>query len=137
MASAAEIVARVQQQLDALDAVDLAIDAKIAAIKDSEWNGPLSSAQLDEVTALRAQKATILLADEELSYVTAGALDKSDEIKRIVNALSGVMKQLQASSAKIAAIGGKAQQIDSIVNGIKGLIPVIQGLIPPNSAPKK
>lgn len=128
MATASDIVANAQTQLDALRSIDSIIDAKIAAIKDAEWDKPLSSEQLGKISILRNQQQPILSAVEELSYVTMGALDKSDEINRIANALMGVIKGLNKQSDEIAAIDTSAKNIGSICTALGTLVPQIQEL---------
>jgi hypothetical protein len=128
MATAGDIMASAQTQLTALQATNAKFDAQIAAIKDSEWNAPLTDQQLKQLTALRGQQQPVLAAIEELSYLTLGALDKSDEIGRIANALAGVVKGLTAQSDKIAAIDGDAKNVSAICTAITKLIPQIQSL---------
>ena len=122
------IVATAQKQLDALQAIDSAIAAKIAAIKDAEWDTPLTAEQIKQISDLRAQEAAILSAIEELSYVTVGALDKSDELTRMLNALQGISKDLSARTAAILAIGASAQNISAVCDGISSLVTQIQSL---------
>jgi len=128
MASASDIVADAQKQLAALQAIDAAINTKVAAIKDAEWNGPLSDGELNQIAALRKQEQPILAAIEELSYVTMGALDKSDEVTRIGNAFAGIIKGLTAQADEIAAIDSSAKDISSICTALGKLVPQIQGL---------
>jgi hypothetical protein len=127
-ASAEDIYNAAQKQLTALQAVDSAINAKIAAIKDAEWNTPLTQSQLAQIAALRAQETAVLDASEELSYVTMGALDKSDELQRLTNALQGVSKNLSACADQIAQIGGAAGNVSAISKAISGLVPQLQSL---------
>jgi hypothetical protein len=128
MASANDIVADAQKQLAALQAIDAAINTKVAAIKDAEWNGPLSDGELNQIATLRKQEQPILAAIEELSYVTMGALDKSDEVTRIANAFTGIIKGLTAQADGIAAIDSSAKNIGSICTALGKLVPQIQGL---------
>jgi hypothetical protein len=128
MANANDVVAAAQQQLAALQAIDATINSKVAAIKDAEWNSPLTDTELNQIAVLRKQEQPVLAAVEELSYVTMGALDKSDEIGRIANALAGVVKGLTAQVDDIAAIDNSAKNIGSICTAIGKLIPQIQNL---------
>ena len=128
MASANDIVASAQQQLTALQAINSSINTRIAAIKDAEWNASLTDQEIGQINALRAQQQPILSAIEELSYVTLGALDQSDEISRMGSALAGVVKGLDAQAAQIAAIDASAKNISGVSKAIAGLIPQIQAL---------
>lgn len=128
MASANDIVAVAQEQLAALQAIDATINAKVAAIKDAEWNGPLSDVELNQIATLRKREQPILAAIEELSYVTMGALDKSDEVVRIANAFAGIIKGLTAQADEIAAIDSSAKNVGSICTALGKLAPEIQGL---------
>lgn len=128
MASANDIVADAQKQLAALQAIDAAINTKVAAIKDAEWNGPLNDGELNQIATLRKQEQPILAAIEELSYVTMGALDKSDEVTRIANAFAGIIKGLTAQADEIATIDSSAKSIGSICAALAKLVPQIQGL---------
>ena len=103
--NATAIVNTAKAQVDALKAVESQFDAKINAIKDAEWDKPLTAAQLKQISDLRTQEAAVEAAIEELCYVTMGALDKSDEITRLANALGGVVKDLKTRTAAITAIG--------------------------------
>jgi len=128
MASANDIVADAQKQLAALQAIDAVINTKVAAIKDAEWNGQLSDGELNQIATLRKQEQPILAAIEELSYVTMGALDKSDEVNRIANAFAGIIKGLTAQADGIAAIDSSAKNIASICTALGKLVPQIQAL---------
>lgn len=128
MASANDIVADAQKQLAALQAIDAAINTKVAAIKDAEWNGPLNDGELNQIATLRKQEQPILAAIEELSYVTMGALDKSDEVTRIANAFAGIIKGLTAQADEIATIDSSAKNIGSICAALAKLVSQIQGL---------
>jgi chromosome segregation ATPase len=108
------LVSAAQTQLNALKVLDGQFDTKINAIKDAEWSKPLTAGQLNQISDLRTQQAAIESAIEELAYVTMGALDKSDEITRMANALAGIVKDLKARTDKIAAVGAKSQEVASV-----------------------
>jgi hypothetical protein len=128
MAPANDILASAQAQLAALQVIDGKFAAQIAAIKDAEWDRPLSDKELSQLSMLRAQQRPVLAAIEELSYVTMQALDDSDNIQRLSNALSGVVKGLMSESNNIAMIDGGAKNITAICGAISKLLPQIQGL---------
>lgn len=129
---AAAIVSAAQKQVNALKAIESQFDAKIEAIKDTAWKQPLTQAQLQQVSDLRAQEATVEDAIEELCYVTMGALDNSDELKRLANALTGVVTDLKGRTAAITAIGTDARSFGAICDAISGLVPKLQALAKPS-----
>jgi hypothetical protein len=128
MALEDDIFASTQAQLAALQAIDGNISAQIAAIKDAKWDQPLSDKELVMLSALRAGQRPVLAAIDELSYVTMQALDDSDEIQRLSNALSGVVKGLMSEVNNIAAIESDAKDITAICGAISKLLPQIQSL---------
>lgn len=125
---AAAIVTTAKAQVDALKAIESQFDAKINAIKNAEWDRPLTPAQLKQISGLRTDEAAVEAAIEELCYVTMGALDKSDEITRLANALTGVVKDLKTRTAAITAIGTDAKSFGAICDAISGLVPKLQAL---------
>jgi hypothetical protein len=123
-----QIIANAHEQITALQKIDLAFAAKINAIKDTEWNKPLTPTQLKQISDLRTRKAAVLSAIEELSYVTAGALDSSGELQRLANALAGITKDLKARQQDIANIGAAAQSFASVLDNINSLTKQISAL---------
>ena len=128
MVDMSAIVATANQQETALQQLDSAIDAKINAIKDAEWDKPLSAAEQATINDLRSQQAAILAAIEELAYVTEGALDTSDELTRMANALTGVVNDLNSRKAAITAIGTAADNFSATLDALNGLVTQIKAL---------
>ncbi len=98
------------------------IEAEIARIKDKEWTSPLSKADRDKLKELRSDKAEVMLAVEELGYVTMGALDKSDGIQRIKNALTGARRDLAADRERLEKLAETPQQFADILAKLKKIV---------------
>ena len=121
MPSSAEILAAADAQIAALQQTERATNQQINAIKDNEWDRPLTDAERTEIDDLRATRAATLSAIEELSFVTMAALDKADEVKRIRNAVAGVIADLQNKKARIVRIGQIATKIGNVIDGLQDL----------------
>ena len=115
------IVTAAQKQISALQQYDKEIDNQIIAIKDAEWNKPLTKSELARIKKLRADQISIQMAVEEIGYITLGALDKTDEVKRMANALAGVTKDLSARKASLEAIGKNLKKIGDVLAAIAGI----------------
>jgi chromosome segregation ATPase len=121
MPSSAEIVAAANAQIAALQETERETNQQIAAIKDNEWDRPLTDAERASIDDLRATLASTLSAIEEVSYVTMAALDKTDEVKRIRNAIAGVIADLTAKKARIDKFGQIATKIGNAIGGLQDL----------------
>ncbi len=130
MATSAEIVAEADVQIEALQATERAVNQRINAIKDNEWDRPLTAEERKKIDDLRATRAATLSAIEEVSFITMAALDKADEVKRIRNAVAGVVADLQDKKKRIERIGQIATKIGNVITGLQDLakkLPIAQG----------
>lgn len=121
MASHQEIFDEAQKRISELQAVELQLEREVVAIKDKEFDHPLSQSDLDRVVKLRSAKSTIRSAIDELAFVTLKALDTTDELKRINNAIAGAVKDLKKTADRIARIGMIANTITRILGGVEKL----------------
>lgn len=121
MASHQEIFETAQKKISELQAVELQLEREVVTIKDKEFDHPLSESDIDRIIDLRSAKANIRSAIDELAFVTLKALDKSDELKRINNALAGAVKDLKRTADKIARIGMVADTIKAVLGGVEKL----------------
>jgi len=60
--------------------------------------------------------------------VTVKALDKTDELKRIRNAIAGAIKDLKKTADRIAKIGMAANTITQVLGGVEKLRKQIEKL---------
>jgi hypothetical protein len=123
-----EIYDSAQKKIADLQTADLQINIDINTIKDKEWDGPLSASDRDRLVELRSTKASILAAIEELGFVTMAALDKTDELRRINNAIAGVVEDLKNTVARIVRIGQIADTIKQVLGGVQDLSKSIKDL---------
>jgi hypothetical protein len=121
MASHQEIFDAAQKRISELQAVELQLEREVVAIKDKEFDHPLSQSDLDRIVKLRSAKSTIRSAIDELAFVTLKALDTTDELKRINNAIAGAVKDLKKTADRIARIGMIANTITRILGGVEKL----------------
>lgn len=119
MANHQEIFDAAQKGISELQAVELQLAREVVAIKDKEFDHPLSESDIDRIIDLRSAKANIRSAIDELAFVTLKALDKSDELKRINNALAGAVKDLKRTAERIAKIGVAADTIKQVLGGVE------------------
>ena len=119
MASHQEIFDAAQKGISELQAVELQLAREVVAIKDKEFDHPLSESDIDRIIDLRSAKANIRSAIDELAFVTLKALDKSDDLKRINNALAGAVKDLKRTADRIAKIGMAADTIRLVLGGVE------------------
>jgi hypothetical protein len=125
-----EIFDSAQAQISGLQTIELKLNIAINAIKDKEWNGPLSAKDRERLADLRLDKGSILAAIEELAFVTMEALDKTDELKRINNAIAGVVKDLRSTAQRIERIGEIADTIKEVLSGVVTLSKKIKDIAP-------
>lgn len=121
MASHQEIFDEAQKRISELQAVELQLEREVVAIKDKEFDHPLSQSDLDRIVKLRSAKSTIRSTIDELAFVTLKALDTTDELKRINNAIAGAVKDLKKTADRIARIGMIANTITRILGGVEKL----------------
>ena len=91
----------------------------MVTIKDKEFDHPLSESDSDRIIDLRSAKANIRSAIDELAFVTVKALDTTDELKRIRNAIAGAIKDLKKTADRIAKIGMAADTIRLVLGGVE------------------
>jgi hypothetical protein len=113
-----EIVNSAKQRIVELQATERDLNARIKQIKDKEREERLSSAEIGRLNELRSAKASVLAAIDDLAVVTMTALDQSDRLKHINNAIAGVVKDLKKTAARIAKIGAVAERIGNILSGV-------------------
>jgi len=118
----ASIVKSAKARISELQQQDSRIDAKIDSIKDKEWDKPLSKQERAELLKLRTAKALLLETMEELGYITVGAIDKSDEMVRIANALTGISSDLAKRTRELKAAGVEAKNFGDTLAGINKIV---------------
>jgi hypothetical protein len=121
MASHQEIFDTAQKGISELQAVEFQLEREVVTIKDQEFDHPLSESDRDRIIDLRSAKANIRSAIDELAFVTLKALETTDELKRIRNAIAGVVKDLKKTADRIAKIGMVANTITSVLGGVEKL----------------
>ena len=97
------------------------IEEEIDAIKDKEWDGPLSDADHDALAELRARKNEVMVAVEELGYITIGALDKTDEVRRIAKAILGVRRNLERQRQRFTKIAEGTADFSDVLAKLKAI----------------
>lgn len=116
-----EIADSADAEFASLQVMDRAIGSQIKVIKDKEWAGPLSNQDRADLQQLREAKAAILAAMEELSFVTVGALDKTQEVKRLANAIRATRQTLEGELQDIQHIAQVANTIATILGGLNAV----------------
>lgn len=124
------IVDAADKQHAALQALERQIDSKIDEIKDREWNRPLTAEERTTLAGLRADMSSVMSAMVELAYVTLGALDKTDEVQRLINALASASKELSARKASLSLIASGLQSFAETLNGIERLVAHLKKYLP-------
>ena len=119
MASHQEIFDTAQKRISELQAVEFQLEREVVTIKDKEFDHPLSESDSDRIIDLRSAKANIRSAIDELAFVTLKALDTTDELKRIRNAIAGAIKDLKKTADRIAKIGMAADTIRLVLGGVE------------------
>jgi hypothetical protein len=121
MASHQEIFDTAQKRISELQAVEFQLEREVVTIKDQEFDHPLSESDSDRIIDLRSAKANIRSAIDELAFVTVKALETTDELKRIRNAIAGAVKDLKKTADRIAKIGKIANTITQVLGGVEKL----------------
>jgi hypothetical protein len=121
MASHQEIFDDAQKRISELQSVEFQLEREVVTIKDQEFDHPLSESDSDRIIDLRSAKANIRSAIDELAFVTVKALDTTDELKRIRNAIAGATKDLKKTVDRIAKIGKVANTITQVLGGVEKL----------------
>lgn len=121
MANHQEIFDTAQKRISELQAVEFQLEREVVTIKDQEFDHPLSESDSDRIIDLRSAKANIRSAIDELAFVTVKALDTTDELKRIRNAIAGAVKDLKKTVDRIAKIGKVANTITQVLGGVEKL----------------
>ena len=121
MASHQEIFDNAQKRISELQAIEFQLEREVVTIKDKEFDHPLSESDGDRIIDLRSAKANVRSAIDELAFVTLKALDTTDELKRIRNAIAGAVKDLKKTVDRIAKIGMVANKITQVLGGVDKL----------------
>ena len=119
MASHQEIFDDAQKRISELQAVEFQLEREVVSIKDTEFDHPLTDSDRDRVIDLRSAQANVRSAIDELAFVTLKALDTTDELKRINNALVGAVKDLKKTADRIVKIGMVADTIRQVLGGVE------------------
>lgn len=128
MASHQEIFDTAQKRISELQTIEFQLEREVATIKDQEFDHPLSESDSDRIIDLRSAQANIRSAIDELAFVTLKALDTTDELKRIRNAIAGAVKDLKKTADRIAKIGMVADTIRQILGGVETISKQIEKL---------
>lgn len=129
MAKYDEILIAADTALADQQEMERALNARISEIKDKEWKAPLTPAQRNDLQQLREAKAALLASMEELAFITVGALDKTDEVKRLNNAIRGARKTLEDELKDIKHIQSVATTIAKVLGGISDVQEKLKGLV--------
>jgi hypothetical protein len=116
-----EIVASSKQQIKSLQTAERTIRAEIAAIEQKKRDNEATPADLKRLADLQAALDSVLAAMDDLNTITMKAMDDSDEIKAIRQAVVGVVKDLKKTAQRIARIGRVATQIGNVLGGVTAL----------------
>ena len=119
MTSHQEIFDSARKRISELQTIESQLEHEVATIKDQEFDHPLSESDSDRIIDLRSAKANIRSAIDELAFVTVKALDTTDELKRIRNAIAGAIKDLKKTADRIAKIGMAADTIRLVLGGVE------------------
>ena len=119
MTSHQEIFDSARKRISELQTIEFQLEHEVATIKDQEFDHPLSESDSDRIIDLRSAKANIRSAIDELAFVTVKALDTTDELKRIRNAIAGAIKDLKKTADRIAKIGMAADTIRLVLGGVE------------------
>ena len=84
-------------------------------------------------TTLATQRQVFTLSIQKLSYVTVMTLDNSTDVANLAATLNGVLKDLTAAQAKIAAVGAAIQSIGNVLTSLSGLVTSVSSLVKPGS----
>ena len=121
MASHQEIFDSARKRISELQTIEFQLEREVVTIKDQEFDHPLSESDSDRIIDLRSAKANIRSAIDELAFVTLKALETTDELKRIRNAIAGAVKDLKKTVDRIAKIGKVANTITQVLGGVEKL----------------
>jgi len=127
-----EIVDSSKQQITSLQIAERAIRAQIAAIEQKKRDKQATPADLARLADLEAALDSVLAAMDDLNTITMKAMDDSNEIKAIRQAVVGVVKDLKKTAQRIAKIGAVATQIGNILGGVTSLSDNIAALMKDN-----
>jgi hypothetical protein len=119
MASHQEIFDSARKRISELQTIEFQLEREVVTIKDQEFDQPLSESDSDRIIDLRSAKANIRSAIDELAFVTLKALETTDELKRIRNAIAGAIKDLKKTADRIAKIGKAADTIRQVLGGVE------------------
>jgi len=119
MASHQEIFDSARKRISELQTIEFQLEREVVTIKDQEFDHPLSESDSDRIIDLRSAKASIRSAIDELAFVTLKALETTDELKRIRNAIAGAIKDLKKTADRIAKIGKAADTIRQVLGGVE------------------
>jgi len=111
-----------------LQGLERDLTQEINTLLDVEWTRKLTAAEAKNVVELREAKAAVFSAMEELSYVTLAALDKSQEVVRIRNALERVRRDLDRELADVKGIGKIASKVPKILDGVEKVVTKLDSL---------
>jgi len=127
-----EIVASSKQQIKSLQTAERAIRAEIGAIEQKKRDKKATPADLKRLADLEAAVDSVLAAMDDLNTITMKAMDDSDELKAIRQAVVGVVKDLKKTAQRIAKIGAIATQIGNVLGGVTALSDNIAALMKDN-----
>lgn len=130
--SRTEIAQIVQQSNDARQLLldqDSELESMILTIEDIEWTRPLNAAERARRVKLRNAQTGCRAAQRELAFVTLQALNQSQEVQRLINALSGVNRDVADALKKVDGIVKVTGTIAKVTSAIEQVLGKLAGLL--------
>lgn len=124
-----EIVANARIARDGMLETDRKLDEGIIAIDEIAWSRELRASERSERARLRAAQTACRAAQIELSFVTIQALDQSQEVNRLINAIGAANKDVKEALEKVKNIVKITQGIAKVTAALEKVAIGLAGLV--------
>lgn len=113
-----EILSAAKKARQDLVLASTALEEEQAEIASQAWGRRLTDDELDQLDRIRLDQAAISDTLRQLAFVTLAALDRTDELMRIKNAMETVNNDLERRRQGIEDLVGGAQKFAEILGKI-------------------
>ncbi|MGH6945829.1 MAG: hypothetical protein ACREDZ_00735 [Kiloniellales bacterium] len=124
------VIAAADDALSRLRTLERRLNAEIRFIKLTAREQPLSLPERKSIADLRAEKAAVADAIEELGLVTLERLDRHEEVQRLVNVLDAAHLDLDERRDHIERFARDAEDYSTALNNIQVVSQELKGILP-------
>jgi ABC-type transporter Mla subunit MlaD len=129
------ILQAANRQMKTLQSREEEIAEEIGAIRKKRTPAsPLSAEDKKKLSELREEQDSVVSAIEQLSLLTCKALDETEDIAKIADALDGIAGNLRRTADTFKKIGGTTKTVGDALADMDVLVAKVRKFVKPKAA---